>query len=299
MLQSLKKGWLSLIAAFAGLAVAGCATAAPETREGPALWRVADEDTSIYLFGTIHTLPEGVAWRTPRIEQAIAASDELVTEIALGADETPSATAMMRLGIARDLPPILERVPAERREALRQAIAGTGIPIAVYDRMKTWTAALTIAAFAFRQAGLDPEQGVDRRLSAAFSERRRRLSGLETLEEQLGFFDNLSEEEERAFLQGVLETPAEIRGEFDQMLAAWLSGDTAAIARTFDDETTISPQLREALMTRRNERWAAWLRRRLEQPGTVFVAVGAGHLAGRDSVQAMLERAGLSVERVQ
>jgi uncharacterized protein YbaP (TraB family) len=53
------------------------------------------------------------------------------------------------------------------------------------------------------------------------------------------------------------------------------------------------------LLTRRNARWAEWLRRRMDQPGTAFVAVGAGHLAGSESVQAMLARHGLRVRRVQ
>jgi hypothetical protein len=53
------------------------------------------------------------------------------------------------------------------------------------------------------------------------------------------------------------------------------------------------------LLTRRNARWAEWIDARLDRPGTVFLAVGAGHLAGRDSVQAMLEKRGIKAKRVQ
>jgi uncharacterized protein YbaP (TraB family) len=60
-----------------------------------------------------------------------------------------------------------------------------------------------------------------------------------------------------------------------------------------------NPELRDTLLRQRNQRWAAWIQRRLQRPGTVFVAVGAGHLAGGDSVPAMLAEAGLKVERLQ
>jgi uncharacterized protein YbaP (TraB family) len=83
------------------------------------------------------------------------------------------------------------------------------------------------------------------------------------------------------------------------MLQAWANGDVAGVARTFDGETALSPELRKALMTDRNARWADWLKARMAKPGTVFVAVGAGHLAGKDSVEAMLAAKGVKVVRVQ
>ena len=83
------------------------------------------------------------------------------------------------------------------------------------------------------------------------------------------------------------------------MVAAWWAGDVQKIAVTFDNEMRLSPELSDALLTRRNARWAAWVRARMAQPGTVFMAVGAGHLAGRDAVQAMLGAKGLKVVRVQ
>jgi uncharacterized protein YbaP (TraB family) len=83
------------------------------------------------------------------------------------------------------------------------------------------------------------------------------------------------------------------------MLTAWETGDVDGIARSFDDETQMSAELREALMKQRNARWSEWLKARLDKPGTVFVAVGAGHLAGSDSVIRLLAARGLKVTRLQ
>lgn len=288
----------------AGLATlaAACTTApqpAPAAGPRPALWKVADADTTVYLFGTIHMLPEGLNWRTPAFERAVATSERLVTEAVLGEDPTASAQAMTRLAFTPGLPPLAERVPADRRAALAAMMTQTGLPAAALDGLETWAAALSLLSVSFAQIGLKPELGVERGLEADYKASGKPHSGLETLDQQMGYFDGLSEEAQRALLLGVIDSPAETRAQFDAMVAAWTSGDTDAIAETFDGETSFSPELRATLMTRRNTAWADWVRRRLEQPGTVMVAVGAGHLAGKDSVQAMLDARGLKAVRVQ
>jgi uncharacterized protein len=296
------------LAAVGAAALASCGTtqATPEAAETaaveqgprPALWKLADADTTIYLFGTIHLLPEGLDWRTPVLAQAIAESDALVLETVLE-DQMKAAQAMMAAGISPGQPPILERVPAERRDALAEVIETSGVPMALLDRMETWAAGLTLLAVSFQQLGLDPELGVEKGLTGSYKAADKPVTGLETVEEQFGFFDNLSEESQRLFLASVADDASNAKKEFAAMLDAWTAGDTEAIARTFDDEASMSPELREVLMTKRNAAWADWLAKRLEQPGTVMVAVGAGHLAGRDSVQAMLAQKGLETQRVQ
>lgn len=290
------------IALAALLPLAACAGAAePKQAQArhPALWKLEDPDTRIWLFGTIHLLPEGQSWRTPAFEAALAGSEELVLEVADVDDMMASARAMQKLGLAGGLPPIVERVPEGKRAALRAMIAESGYPEAVFDRLETWAAALPLLGVSFKRLGLDPQLGVERQIGAPFRAAGKKVSGLETIEQQLGFFDTLSEGAQRALLLAVIEDSEETRAQFRSMLDSWARGDLAGIARTFDDETQMSPELKEALMRRRNARWAEWLERRLDSPGTVFVAVGAGHLAGEDSVQRMLEAKGLRTKRVQ
>ena len=290
--------WLRL--ALAGLLpLVGAAAPVAAKPARPAMWKVADADTTVYLFGTIHLLPQGQGWRTPAMEKALAGSDELVLEVADIDDVMASARAMAKLGLSPGLPPIAERVPEAKREALRAMIAESGYPEAVFDRMETWAAALPLLGVTFKRLGLDPSRGVEHQIGTPFRKSGKTVSGLETVEQQLGYFDTLSEDAQRALLLSVVEESAETRAQFRQMLDAWASGDLEGIARTFDDETQMSPELKAALMSKRNAAWADWLERRMEKPGTVFVAVGAGHLAGRDSVQTMLKKKGLKAKRVQ
>jgi len=287
---------------MAALALAACAPQAQSagtTVPRPAMWKLADEDTTLYLFGTFHLLPEGQTWRTPAFDAALTGADELVLEVGNVDDPTAAAQAMFNLGVTAGLPPLAERVPEAKREELRALIAESGVPAAALDRMETWAAGLMLLGVMFKRLGLSGDAGVEQALTRDYRQARKPILGLETAAEQFGFFDTLSEGSQRAFLAGLLDDPEEMRRQFAQMLAAWTAGDVDAIAATFNDDVNLTPELRALLLERRNAKWADWLARRLERPGTVLVAVGAGHLAGPDSVQAMLRKKGLKAKRVQ
>ncbi|NNC71952.1 MAG: TraB/GumN family protein [Sphingomonadaceae bacterium] len=274
-------------------------TASTMIGDAPALWRVADEDTTIWLFGTIHVLPVGFEWRNARIDAAVAASDELIIETVLSGETSESAMLLMRLGVAPNLPPVAERIPAEHREQLAAMIARGPFPETFLNGLETWAASLMLVGVTLNDLGLDPSNGVEDQLQLAFQLADKPISGFETPAQQLGYFDDLPEDAQRQFLLTVIDTPADIRAEFDGMLEAWVHGDEAAIAATFDDELQISEILREALLTRRNADWARQIAARLDRPGTAFIAVGAGHLVGRDSVQQFLAEAGIETQRIQ
>jgi hypothetical protein len=57
--------------------------------------------------------------------------------------------------------------------------------------------------------------------------------------------------------------------------------------------------MQQALIRQRNANWSKWIEQRMAQPGAVMIAVGAGHLAGRDSVVEMLKKDGYKVQRLQ
>jgi len=280
-------------------AVAPPATVAASPR--PALWKISDEDTTIWLFGTIHVLPPDLQWRSPAIDAATAAADRLVIEVVIDkANPQALAGELLNLGTASGLPPFLDRVPADRRAALQRMIGRSGAPPVLFDSLKTWAGAFMLVGATLRDLGMtDSDSGAENVLQERFRAAARPIEGLETVREQLGFFDTLPEEAQRAFLMSMAENPEDVRREFAAMLAAWTAGDEAAIAATFDDDLELSATLRQVLLHDRNARWTDWLIRRMQQPGKVFVAVGAGHLVGPNSVRAMLEARGVRIERVQ
>ena len=296
-------------AALTAMLLAGCtpaaepvATAAPPAvarTEGPALWRIADEDTVIWLFGTIHVLPPELDWRNAAIDRAIAESDQLVIETVLSDDTRETALLLMRLGITPGLPPIAERVDPDQYQPLAAMIARGPYPESFLDGLESWAAALMLVGVTINDLGLSSDTGAEEALESSFEQAGKPISGLETPEQQFGYFDTLPEDVQRYFLSTVIDTPEDVRTEFDAMLDSWTHGDEAAIAHSFDDELSESEPLRDALIVQRNRNWARWIAVRLDQPGTVFVAVGAGHLVGRDSVQVYLREVGIESRRVQ
>lgn len=291
------------LAAIGFVALASCATApqpAPPAGPRPAMWRVSDQDTTIYMFGTIHLLPPNSSWRTPAFDAAVQQSQVLVVETLIdAANPQQLANEMAALGFSSGLPPIAQRVPPAKVAALEAAIARTGIPRPLFDRMETWAAAFTLMGVQFQTLGLQGDQGVEAVLRQTFTAAGKPVEQLETNREQLTLFDRLPEQAQRQLLEGAIEAPTTVRQQFGDMLGAWLSGDVESIASSFNRDLSQSPELKAALLTRRNANWAGWVQRRLAQPGIVMVAVGAGHLAGDVSVQAYLESRGMRVRRVQ
>jgi uncharacterized protein YbaP (TraB family) len=297
------KRWFRKVAVAAGIAATAVTALLPQAAEAkgaPAMWSVSDADTTVYLFGTIHLLPADYKWRTPKFDQAIAGSNELVVETIIDEKNPTELMAVMaRLAVSPGLPPISERVPPAKRALLADAIRKSGIPQAAFDRLETWAAAFLLLANQFKELELKGEEGVEVVLRGSFAAQGKPIGQLETNAEQLGFFDALSEASQRQLLEGAIESSPETRKEFQAMLASWARGDVAAIARSFNSDLSASPELMNALIKRRNANWSKWIERRMAQPGSVMIAVGAGHLAGKDSVIELLKRDGYRVRRVQ
>lgn len=264
----------------------------------PALWEVSDPDTTIYLFGTIHLLPQDLQWRTPELDQAMASSQELVVETIVDEkDPTKLMSAMASLGLAKGLPPIMQRVAASQRPALASAIKKSGVPEVAFNSMKTWMASIILLGPQFKALGLSG--GAEGVLKSAFTADGKPIGELETNVKQLSFFDRLPESAQRALLEGAIEDQKTTETEFSGMLDAWSKGDVKGIAETFDRELSESPALQQDLLRQRNANWSKWIEQRMTEPGTIMIAVGAGHLAGKDSVLAMLKRDGYRVRRLQ
>ncbi len=261
---------------------------------GPALWQVKDEDTTIYLFGTVHVLPRDVQWMDSRIENAFAASDELVFEIDMDDHAKLQQVVMQKAALAGDQT-LRELMSEEDRTQYEAALGGFGMPAAAFDRMEPWMAAMTLSVLPLLQAGYSPETGVEMALKARAADKER--AALETIEEQIGLFDTLPMDVQLTYLDETVEAIPETAATIDEMVGHWLKGDAVSLATLMNEEME-NPELYKLLLTDRNANWTQWIDQRMEQPGTVFIAVGAGHLAGEDSVQELLEEQGVEVTRI-
>ena len=292
------------LGAAAALAFAGaCATTPPlpaaPAVPGPALWKVADKDTTIYLFGTVHALPKDVPWMRGAIGPALAASDTLVTEVDL-AEKDPAAMqqSLLRTAFLPQDENLRGLLTDDQRAKYEAALSKLGMPVESFDRYEPWYAALMFALIPLAKEGIVGENGVEQALDTAAGDAKKH-GALETVDYQLSIFDTLPRDAQIDYMMQTLEGNDDIKALLDAMVAEWLKGDADTLAKLMNDDMAGDESLMEKLLWQRNRTWANWVEKRLETPGTVFVAVGAGHLAGAKSVQADLAAKGIKVSRVQ
>ncbi|MGZ8350610.1 MAG: TraB/GumN family protein [Allosphingosinicella sp.] len=273
------------------------AAPAPLADADPAMWVVRDDDTIIYLFGTIHLLDDR-PWFNDEVRTAFDASDEVVLEAILPDNPAEIMPLVQRYAVDAQGRKLSDRLTAEQNAALNAALATVGAPAGAFDSFEPWFVSMTLTAVAAQQLGLNAANGPEGVLIRAARERNVPVAELEGLEWQVRMFDGMPDAQQLAYLREALDNFAEMRAKLTPMLAAWSTGDVERLQEIVADEGDRDPGLYRILFTDRNTNWAGWIQERLARPGTVFLAVGAAHLAGPDSVQAALRTRGIGTERV-
>ncbi len=264
---------------------------------GPALWVVRDADSTLYLFGTVHVLRPTTAWGSARVDAAFDSADQIWFEISNPDDQAALLPLIQQHGISPDRP-LSSLLTADEMTALNALAASAGMPPGQVDVLRPWFAALVLSVAPSVRAGYDPQSGVETILKARADAAGKPIQGLETIDKQVAILAGMSEADQLAFLRSLLEAWEDATVELDRMVDAWATGDVALLEEIAVDEMrTESPVLYEALLVRRNIDWANQIQTMLEGSGTIFIAVGAAHLAGDDSVQEILGDRGVTVTR--
>ncbi len=281
-------------------AAAPAPAAAATTASGPAMWKVADADTTIYLFGTVHILPKNVEWMDTTISDALAKSDIIVTELAMDPkSEAQMAPLVQKMAMLPAGTKLRSLLTPEQTAAYEAAFQKLGLPPQVadqFDGFKPWFAGINLSMLPMLMNGYSPETGVEKVLLAKAGDKPQ--GALETAEFQFGVFDNLPRDKQIAFLIEAADGVDEATEMLNKMVGEWVKGDAEKLAEIMN-EGMDDPVLMDALLHSRNANWAEWIAKRMDQPGTVFIAVGAGHLAGEKSVQELLAAKGITSTRVK
>ena len=239
----------------------------------PAMFVVHDADTTIYLFGTFHALDGDPRWLENGIRSAFEQSDELVLETLL--PEGPDAAQEIRAAV---------KAPSVTPSA-------------------SFLTTTRMAISAGRSEGMQVSNGADMVLRHIAESEGKPVEGLETLQLQMNMFNHLHgaallPASAKAGRPAAAQSMQALSRAMTEMQSAWKRGDQSVFVRMLSDLDASSPDTYRMMFTERNARWADWIAARLQTPGTVFVAVGAGHLAGKDSVLVHLAQKGISSQRV-
>ncbi len=263
----------------------------------PALWVVKDDDTTIYLFGTVHILKPGLTWFDEAVKQAFDKSDTLVMEM-IDPSDAQAQREIEAVAIDVKGKPLRDRLTAEQKKTYDAAMTKLKFTTGELDPLKPWYASVVIDMTNLVAQGYDLESGVEVDLTKAAKAAKKQIIGLETFSEQLRIFDSVSEKSQIDLLMTSAKGVAEQSDEMEDLVNLWARPDPDRLAKLMN-EGLQDPELRNALLTKRNANWAAWISQRMAQPGTIFVAVGAGHLSGADSVQQQLKAYKFETKRIE
>ena len=268
----------------------------------PAIWKLADEDTNVYIFGTVHILPKAVDWMTPEFESAFASADTLYLEVDT---DSPEAQAEMQkliaeqgmMGGGQTLSSLFDEAELQ---TVSTAAGSVGLPMSALEQFKPWFVGLQLQVMQMMKNGYDIESGVESVLVGQAEEAGMAFGYLESPAQQVGFLASGSLEEQAdnlVFAAEILDLGQET---IDVLVEEWADGDVAGLGAIIGDpEIFGSQEIYDSLIVKRNQNWVPQIAAMLDEPGTKFVAVGAGHLAGPDSVIGMLKAAGHKVEVYQ
>lgn len=286
-------GRWTLGAALLVLGVAATPSAAQTPQ--PPIWVVGDEDSTIYMIGTVHMMRDGVDWENPKLEAILGETDEVWLELS---DFEPPAdvfSKIMRTAISPDRP-LSSLLDADEMAGLEVILDKHGVPLDSFDDLRPWYAYLQISMLALTQAGFDPEGGIDVRIKQRADELGVPVSGFETFDDQFDMLSGMSEEVQLDLLRQTIIDYDEAQGGLSDELESWIDGDLTVLEQ---ETATIADEMEEfyeALFVNRNRGFVDGIEAILAGEGTALVAVGLGHYVGPDSIPAMLEARGHVVD---
>jgi len=272
----------------------------PLLAEDAMVWQVTDGQHSLYLVGTIHVLRDEDLPLPALLDRVYEQSHSLALETDLGAAQSAAfIQKLQQQSVREDGKSLQQRLSPATWERLQRYSRERGIPLQMLQPLKTGMAVLTLLSMELQRAGVDA-QGVDLRFYQRALADQRELLWLESNDEQLKTLLFTDEQEHDSYVQQTLDDLQSLPQTIETMISAWREGDQAVLLELLIEPLQQqNPVQYQALLARRNHNWVALLMDWLKTPQTEMVLVGAAHLLGEDSVQALLRKKGLRVERLR
>lgn len=270
------------------------AVASPSVDTDRALfWKIKKEGaTRGYLLGTIHSEDPRVLGFSEEFLQLLKANEIFAMEMVPDLPTLARLTEYMHYPEGQDLQSV---IGTQRFEALKTALSDYYVPFEFISRMKPWAAMMTLSTPA-------PVTGffMDLSLSLRASGSGLQVVGLETLEQQLSFLEDMPLKMQLSLLDQAIADFGKVQQVHDEMVAVYLDGDLAKLqALSYEQMKEAGAQSRDYFIRSgiidRNLRMLETLDVQLQQ-GTVFTAVGALHLAGEEGLIELLRKRGYTLQ---
>ena len=256
------------------------------------LWSVKGKTNTVYLLGSVHFL-RATEQLPAVVDAAYKDAEQLVMEIDMDdLDPLAAQETTLQLGTQPEDQTLESELGAATYAKIAAQARSLGVDPEMLNHFRPWLAGMTLVQLQLMKQGLDPESGVEQRLTARAATDGKKITGFETLEEQLGMLANLSSEQQRQFLVYSVEDAEQAARDVDSLITAWREGDIKTLAQLLSREFERYPELYRPLTVDRNKRWVPKIEALLDERDDYLVVVGALHLVGKNSVIDLLEHDG-------
>lgn len=260
------------------------------------LWSIEGVKNTTYLLGSIHFMRSDAYPLAEEIENAYQNSKKIVFEINPSEMNDPALQAKtMALGLYPEGQTLKQNVSEEIYSLLEKRLASVGLPKNLVNNLKPWLCALTLTIIELKKLGFDPTHGIDRYYFDKSKKDGKEIIGLETYENQLSFFAQLNKNEEELFLKQTLKEFEIIENTYSEMFESWRNGNIEKLDSLLKVSFKEFPQMYNLLVVQRNKDWISKIENLIKQSDNVLIIVGAGHLAGQESVLELLKEKGYKV----
>jgi hypothetical protein len=251
------------------------------------------------VLGSIHFAKKDIYPLREKIKNAFDQSDSLVVEANVNDAQKIDIQKLMERAIYPDNDTLEKHVSLETIESLKKETGGLGIPFELLNKQKPWFLAMTLVVLESIKLGLDPNLGIDKYFLSK-AEGKKKILELESVDEQINLLSGFSDKDQELFLIYTLKDLHIMEQEVNQMIQAWLSGDTKSmesiLTRSVSEDKRLST-IFEKLIFERNRKMVSKIEDFLRTKETYFVIVGAGHLVGDQGVIELLKGKGYLIEQ--
>lgn len=272
-----------------------------KTLDNALLWEITGPGISkpSYLYGTIHLIESKDYFLPKGTMTALDKVDKIVFEIDM--KDMSDMSAMMRLMdklFMKDNKTLKDLLSEKDYTYVGEYFKKKGLPLMMIEKMKPmFLTALTYGDM--EPGGLDggKMKSYEMELMEIAKSNNKETGGLETIDFQLSLFDEIPyEAQANMLLESIKSSEGGESGsnELNEMTKMYLKQDINSMANMISEEDKNTEGFEEKLLTKRNENWIPLIIEGAKK-GSVFYAVGAGHLGGPKGVINLLRKEGIRV----
>ncbi|BBN83097.1 hypothetical protein PA25_30820 [Pseudoalteromonas sp. A25] len=266
----------------------------------PALFQVEKNGIKSHLFGTVHVGTADMQKLPKQVLKAIESSELIAVEVDL---DSLSASQIQQISAPFMLLPegtaLADVMNPTHYQKLKHYLSTAGLSISRFHRHRPWAVMITLLQMEYKKLGFSEQYGIDKQVLTYSKKLRKKVIGLETLQQQLAMLSALEIQNEAMF-EETFEHLDDINFYFLDLVNAWKAGDMNKLsqyyARSFDD-STYGKYSEQVMLVERNKQWLETLSALLRKQPT-FIAVGALHLPEQHGLINLLKQAGFKVSKL-